>query len=297
MRLFFLLMIALLYSPHTFAESGIQYHYGRVHAKYQNYTGMRGEVSMPVHEFSIQDASGNLSAALSNASAEYAAREGAIADSKERVREGKELGGPKVIGYSWKEVSAQGGDVKRYGLRMGSTESIFSFDPIFGSKAKKFSSMAEIYMVSTLSNKVLMESDSFLLRGNLFFGARWGSFRDVNKTPTGPALNEDKKVDTGYFTLPLTYRLGWIMPFGLQIYLEAGLDPITLLRHQFSKHDQKIPNDILITPAIEYRVHEHVGLGLRAEDYQGSFVRYTKYKIYNPEYQQRMITAYINFSG
>ncbi len=297
LRLFAFSIAGLLYPTFTFAESSLQYHYGRLNAKYQHYTGRRSEVSMPVHELSILDASGNLSAGLSNASAQYAAREGAIADTKQRVAEGKEAGGQKIISYSWKEVAAQEGDVKRYGLRLASTESLFSFSPIFGSKSKKFSSMAEVYMIGTMSNDVLLETDSFILRGNTFFGVRWGSFRDVDQTPTAPALSEDKKVDTGYFTIPLTYRLGLITPIGLHLYLEAGLDPVTAIRHQFSKHDQKVPNDILITPALEYRVHENFGIGVRSEEYQGSFVRYTRYKIYNPEYKQRMTTAYINFSG
>lgn len=295
-KVLFAFLVVTLQTTSAFAESGIQYHYGRLNAKYQNYTGRRAEVNMPVHELSILDASGNLSAGLSNASAQYAAREGAIAETKERVREGKEIGGPKTITYSWKETAAQEGDVKRYGLRLASTKNVFSFDPIFGSNAEKYSSMAEIYMIGTMTNDLLLATDSFLLRGNLFFGARWGAFRDADRTPTGPALNEDRKVDTGYITLPLTYRLGLILPFGLQLYFEAGLDPITLVRHQFMKHDQKIPNDILITPAVEYRVHENVGIGARVEEYRGSFIRWTRYKVYNPEYKQRMATVYVNFS-
>lgn len=170
-------------------------------------------------------------------------------------------------------------------------------EPISGSKAAKYSSLAEFYLVGTMTNDVVASGDSYLLVENIFFGFRLGFFRDVDQTATGPALNDDRKIDSGYFYLPLTYRLGLHFPIGLRLYIEAGIDPLTLARRHLSKSDEKLPDDVIITPAAEFRVHPNVGLGVRSEDYRGSMVQSDRGRIRNPQYRQRMTTAYINFSG
>lgn len=288
---------ALLASAAAFAESSIQYHYGNLKVDYESYHGRRRGLTMPVHEFSILDASGELSAGLSNVSSQYAAREGAIADEKRKVREGESLGGTKILNYSWTQVAAQEGDVKRYGLRLASTRSALSMEPITGARASKYSSLGEFYLVGTMSNDVVASGDSYLISENIFFGFRLGFFRDVDQTNTGPVLNDDRKIDSGYFYLPLTYRLGLLLPIGLRLYVEVGLDPLTLARRYLMKADKNLPDDVVVTPSVEFRVHPNVGLGVRSEDYRGSMIQSDKGAVKNPQYRQRMTTAYINFSG
>lgn len=279
------------------AESSIQYHYGTLKVKYESYTGARRSLDMRIQEFSLVDSSGEFGAALSNASSRYAAEQGAIAEEKRKVREGEAAPGTKIISYSWQERAAQEGDSKRYGLRLGSTESIFSLDPILGSDAEKFSSLAEFSLIGEMDSDVLWPADYFLLKHQLFWGFRLGFFRDFDIYSPQRAADIDKKMDTGYFYLPLSYRLSLHLPFGLVAYGEAGIDPITLVRHQFSDDNQKIPHDIVLTTGVEYRAFEYLGLGWRMEEYRGSSIVSTKYKIHNPEYEQKMITFYINFSG
>lgn len=296
-RIFGFSIASLIWSTLSFAESSIQYHHGRVTMKYKTYMNTPAETSMPVFEISLLDSSGALSAGINNASAQYAAREGAVAEAKREVREGEALPGPKMISYSWQEQAAQGGDVKRWGLRMGSTEGMYSLSNISGHKSQKYSSLAEFFLIGNIDRDVWLTTDYFMIRGDTFWGFRLGLFRHVDQTTTGPTLNPDRKIDSGYFTLPLTYRIGLITPIRLHLYLEAGFDPVTAIRHYGSKRKDKIPNDILITPSVEFRVFQHVGIGMRVEEYRGSMIQSDRYDVVNPEYKQRMVTGFINISG
>lgn len=286
-----------VFGSQLLAESSIQYHYGTLKVDYESYTGARRSLDMRIQDISLVDSSGEFGAALSNTSSRYAAEQGAIAEEKRKVREGEAAAGTKIVSYSWQEKAAVSGDAKRYGLRLGSTESIFSLDPITGSDEDKFSSLAEFYLIGALDSDVLWPADFFLLKHELFWGFRLGLFRDFDLFSPTRTSSIDKKMDTGYFYLPLSYRLSFHLPFGLMAYGEAGIDPITLVRHQFSDDNQKIPHDIVLTSGVEYRVLEYWGLGWRMEEYRGSSIVSTKYQIHNPEYRQRMMTFYINFSG
>jgi hypothetical protein len=298
MKLFSALLIPglALFGESLLAESSIQYHYGTLKVDYESYTGARRSLDMRIQEFSIVDASGEFSAGLSNISSRYAAEQGAVAEEKRKVREGESAPGTKIISYSWQERAAAEGDAKRYGLRLGSTESIFSLDPITGSDANKFSSLAEFSLIGALDTDVLWAADSFLLRHDLYWGFRLGFFRDFDLTSPLRVSSIDRKFDTGYFYLPFSYRVSLILPFGLTGYGEAGIDPITMVRHQFSDDNQKIPHDIVLTSGVEYRALSIMSVGWRMEEYRGSSVVSTEYQIHNPEYRQKMVTFYINFS-
>jgi hypothetical protein len=251
---------------------------------------------VPVHEFSLLDSSGEFSAALNNASAEYAAREGAIADEKEKVRKGESVGGTKIISYSWEQAAAREGDAKEYSLRLGSNDGIFSTDPIFGNDNEQYQSVAEISMVAAVWGDILGGTEFMGLRHDVILGFRFGSFRDIDLRPNSGRENNDKKMDTGYFYIPLTYRIGMFFPMNVRAFLEAGADPITVVRHYGSKSDTKIPLDIYLAPAVEMRFFNLLNIGVKMEEYKGSFISYDKYKIKNPEYKHRMITTYVSLA-
>lgn len=280
-------------TPSTARASSLKYSYGSINVDYQWYTGSRASVSMPVHEFSLHDSSGEFSAALSNVGAQHAAREGAIAEEKRKVREGESLGGPKIINYSWNQAAAQQGDMKEYILRLGSTENIFSLDPITGSGKKKYQSIAELGLIAAVNGDMLGGGEFFALRHDVIFGFRLGLFRDIDKTRPD---NDERNIDTAYFYLPLTYRIGLFLPANIRAYVEAGADPITVVRHYGSKSDSKIPLDLYFAPVVEIRLFDLLNVGVKIEEYKGSFISYDKYAIRNPEYKHRMTTAYVSLS-
>jgi|GEM_PF-2800992 len=277
--------------------SSVRYSYGDIEVDYQFYTGRRSKVKMAVHEFNLLDSSGELSAGLSNMSSEYAAREGAIADEKEKVRKGESAGGDRIVSYSYETVAAKAGDGKEYGIRLGSQDSVFSTDPLFGNDKKaQYISSAELSMIATIWGGMLGSNQFMAVRHDVIFGLRWGSFRDIDRSAGSGREGVDRKTDSGYFYLPLTYRLGFFAPFAIRAFIEAGGDPITALRHYGGSGKDKIPLDTYFAPSIEKRFFELMNVGLRVEEYTGSFISYDKYAIKNPSYKHRMVAAYISLT-
>ena len=277
--------------------SALRYSYGDITVDYEFYTGRKSKVKMAVHEFNLLDSSGELSAGLSNMSSEYAAREGAIADEKEKVRKGESAGGDRIITYNYQTVAAKAGDAKEYGLRLGSQDSIFSTDPLFGNdKKEQYISSAELSMLAAFWGNLLLTNDHVAVRHDVIFGLRFGSFRDIDRRPESGRETTDRKTDSGYFYLPLTYRVGIFAPFGIRAFVEAGGDPITAVRHFASSGDDRIPLDTYFAPAVEKRFFDLLNVGLRIEEYTGSFIAYDKYKIKNPRYKHRMVAAYLSLT-
>ncbi len=285
-----LLVFAILLPNLARAESGIKYWYSELKSDFAYYTGVRTkDATVKVHEFSLSDASGELSAGLQTAGNRISAEAGAINEERQKIQKGESLGGPKTLSYTYERAQAQGGDAKIYSLRLGSTKNAFSMETLDTDRNKDgMVTYAEIAMIAPVSGDIIFGNDWFTTRYDIVFGGRWGGIR-VNDLKASD--ESDKYKNVGYLYLPLSYRMTFFLPLGFQALAEYGLDPITLVRHVGDRQGQKIPLDIFINAAAEYR-YEMFGIGLQYEKYRGSAVTNWGKSIVNPDYQHEMLGLY-----
>jgi hypothetical protein len=283
-------VIAILLTQNARAESGIKYWYSELKSDFTYYTGARTkDAKVKVHEFSISDASGELSAGLQTVGNRMAAEAGAINAERQKIEKGESLGGPKTLTYTYERAQARSGDAKIYSLRLGSTENAFSMETLSTNRNKhEMVTYAEIAMVAPVLGDILFGGDWLAARYDLVFGGRWGGIRvnDLN------AQNDsDKYKNAGYLYLPLSYRMTFFLPFGFQALAEYGVDPITVVRHYGDRQGEKIPLDHYMNAAVEFR-YEFFGVGLQYEKYRGSAVTKWGESIVNPAYQHEMLGVY-----
>lgn len=289
LRFVSVLTFALCLASGVSEASGVRYGYYNFSADYEYYGGLRTNgVRLNVHEFSLNDSSGEFSAAMQTTANRLSAQAAAENKEREAVRKGESAGGPKILTYQYEQAQARSGDSKIYGLRLGSTDNAFNGEPITGNTKKDgLITHAEIFLKSAFYGGVLYSNDLMSVAWNMILGFRWGGIKQNDKSQ---AENTDKFRDAGYFYVPLTGRISAFLPFSISAGFESGLDPITLFRQHAL--DVEMPLDRFYSAFVEYRF-DVLAVGLHMERYLGSLIAGPGKKIKNPVYDQELIGAYI----